>query len=388
MAQKVKLQKDGTYRLTVSLGYDSDGKQRNVARTINATSQRAAQRAWEQFAIEVHNDVPATEGQLTLHQFFDYYISHYAQHHVTENTIQYDKYLFKRIDKYLGQYALERLRPFNIMDFIEHLSQEKTQGKKLSPNTIQKHYALLHAVLEKAAQWQFIKDNPAAHIDKPKRIKPDMEILDTAECKAILEALSKEDIKHQALINLAIYTGMRRGEIFGLQWKHIDFTEKTITVKQECQWNTGIGNHIVERTKGGSARKITIPDNVCTLLFSYQKEIKKARNILRARKEWKGADDIQDDYVFCTIDGKLGHAGQFNTWLNRFIKRHGFKRITPHTFRHMVASYLLAAGVDLQTVAGKLGHANTITTQAIYSHLLQSNEHKTADILQDMLKNE
>ena len=71
MAQKVKLQKDGTYRLTVSLGYDSDGKQRNVARTINATSQRAAQRAWEQFAIEVHNDVPATEGQLTLHQYFD-----------------------------------------------------------------------------------------------------------------------------------------------------------------------------------------------------------------------------------------------------------------------------------------------------------------------------
>lgn len=385
MAQKIRKQKKDTYRITVSMGYDDDGKQVNVGRVIRATSQRAAQRAWEQLYQEVHGDVPATDGQLTLHQFFDYYITHYASKHVTENTIQYDKYLFRRIDKHLGQYALERLRPFNVMDFLEQLS--KGDGKKkLSPNTIQKHYALLHAILEKAVQWQFIKDNPATHIDKPKRAKPSMEILDTAECKAILEALSKEDIKHQALVNLTIYTGMRRGEIFGLQWKHIDFKAKTVTIEQECQWNTGVGNHIVDRTKGGSARTISIPDVVCGLLSAYQREIKKVRNVLRTRNEWKGAEDIQDDFIFCTFDGRLGHADQFNAWLDRFTKKNGFKRVTPHTFRHMVASYLLAAGVDLQTVAGKLGHANTLTTQAIYSHLLKSSEHKTADILQDMLK--
>ena len=130
MAQKVKKQKDGTYRLTVSLGYDNDGKQRNVGRTVNVTSQRAAQRAWEQFAMEVHGDAPAVEGQLTLHQFFGYYIIHYAKKHVTENTIQYDTYLFRRIDKYLGQYALSRLRPFHVMEFLESLST--AEEKKLS----------------------------------------------------------------------------------------------------------------------------------------------------------------------------------------------------------------------------------------------------------------
>lgn len=384
MAQKVKLQKDGTYRLTVSLGYDSNGKQRNVARTINATSHRAALRAWEQFAMEVHGNVPASEGQLTLHQFFGYYLTHYAKRHVTENTIQYDTYLFRRIDKYLGQYTLLQLRPFHVMDFIEHLSSEGK--KKLSPNTVQKHYAFLHAMLEKAVQWQFIKDNPAAHIDKPKRIKPAMEILDTAECKAILEALSQEDNKHKALVSLTVYTGMRRGEIFGLQWKHIDFKERTVTVEQECQYNMGIGNHIVARTKGGNARKISVPAIVCELLSAYQKEIKKARNVLRARSEWKGADDIEDDFIFCAANGMLGHADQFNAWLDRFTKKHGLKRVTPHTFRHMVASYLIVAGIDLQTIAGKLGHANPTTTQTIYSHLLHSSEHRTADILQDMLK--
>ena len=386
MAQKIKKQKDGTYRLTVSLGYGSDGKQRNVGRTVNVTSQRAAQRAWEQFAMEVHGDVPATEGQLTLHQFFNYYITHYAKKHVTENTLQYDTYLFRRIDKYLGQYALSRLRPSHVMEFLESLSNDGP--KKLSNNTIQKHYSFLHAMLEKAVQWQFINDNPAAHIDKPKRVKPVMEILDTNECQAVMEALNEADAKHQALINLTLFTGMRRGEIFGLQWKHIDFDGKVIHVEQECQYNVGTGNHIVHRTKGGPSRKISVPDTVCKLLSEYRKEIQERRKVLQSRREWKGAANINDDFVFCTFEGKLGYADQFNAWLDRFLKKHGFKRITPHTFRHMMASYLFAAGVDLQTVAGKLGHADPRTTQTIYSHLLQSSEHKTADILQNMLAKE
>ena len=146
------------------------------------------------------------------------------------------------------------------MEFIERLSNDG--GKKLSPNTIQKHYAFLHAMLEKAVQWQFIKDNPAAHIDKPKRTKAPMEILDTKECQVIIEALEQEDAKHKALVTLTIFTGMRRGEIFGLQWKHIDVNEKTVTIEQECQYNVGIGNHIVPRTKGGSARTISIHSSI------------------------------------------------------------------------------------------------------------------------------
>ena len=380
MPQRIKKIREDTYRLVVSAGYDSTGKQRVATRTIKATSQRAAQRAWEQFAMEVRGEIPPTEGQLTMSQFFDYYVTHYAKKHVTENTIQYDRYLFRRIDKYIGHYTLMQLRPYHVMEFLEHLAKEK----KLSPNTIQKHYAFLHALLEKAVQWQFIKDNPSSHIDKPRRTKPKMEIPDIDECAAILKAISQEDVKHQALVNLTIYTGMRRGEIFGLQWKHIDFNAKTVNIIQECQYNVGIGNHIVERTKGGEGRKVSIPDAVCDLLIQYRKEVQERKEILRSRHEWKGAEDIDDVFIFCSFDGKLGHADQFNAWLDRFTQKHGFKRITPHTFRHLVASYLLAAGVDLQTVAGKLGHANTMTTQTIYSHLLHSSEQKTANILHNI----
>ncbi len=388
MPKKIIEMKNGSYKLTVSHGYDANGKQKVVTKIVKVSSQRAAQRAWEQFAMEINGDAPATEGQLTLRQFFDYYMTHYAKKHVTENTIQYDISLFRRIDKYLGQYALQKLKPFHVMDFIENLSTEKSLcngNKTLSANTIQKHYAFLHAMLEKAVQWQFIDDNPAGHVDKPKRVKPPMEILEMEECRTFLEALTQEDMKHQALVFLAVYTGMRRGEIFGLQWKHVDFGEMIINVEQECQYNVGIGNHIVPRTKGGSARKISIPKTVCVLLRKYRREVQERKRILQSRNEWKGAMYISDDYIFCSNDGKLAHADQFNAWLDRFTEKHGFRRITPHTFRHMVVSYLFAAGVDLQTIAGKVGHANTQTTQTIYSHLLHSSEHHTASILQNLL---
>ncbi len=383
MAKKIIKLKNDSYKLTVSLGYDDNGKQINISKIVKATSQRAAQKAWDLFSLELHGDTPATEGQLTLHQFFDYYMTHYAKKQVEENTIQYDTYLFRRIDKYLGQYALQRLKPIHVMEFIEALSNDG--DRKLSKNTIQKHYALLHALLNKAVQWQFIDDNPASHIDKPKRVKPPIDILETEECRAFIEALGDEDIKHQALVVLTIYTGLRRGELFGLQWKHVDLDKKVVIVEQECQYNVGIGNHIVPRTKGGSSRTISIPDIVCTLLKKYLKEVKRNKAILQGRNEWKGAKDIKDDFIFCSIDGKLGYADQFNAWLDRFTKRNGFKRVTPHTFRHMVVSYLYNAGVDLQTIAGKVGHSNTLTTQAIYSHLLRSSEHHTADILHNLL---
>ena len=79
-----------------------------------------------------------------------------------------------------------------------------------------------------------------------------------------------------------------------------------------------------------------------------------------------------------------------NTWLRRFVKAHDLPKISPHSFRHMAATYLITAGVDLRTVAGKLGHANSTTTQLVYSHLLRQAEYETADvmdgILQDSLK--
>jgi integrase len=68
-----------------------------------------------------------------------------------------------------------------------------------------------------------------------------------------------------------------------------------------------------------------------------------------------------------------------NAWLKKFIASNELPHLTPHSFRHMAATYLITSGVDLRTVAGKLGHANSNTTQLVYSHLVKSAEEEAAN---------
>ncbi|WP_371379011.1 tyrosine-type recombinase/integrase [Sporomusa aerivorans] len=85
-------------------------------------------------------------------------------------------------------------------------------------------------------------------------------------------------------------------------------------------------------------------------------------------------------------NGKQAHPDSMNTWLKKFVKNNNLPPITPKSFRHMAATYLITSGTDIRTVAGKLGHANTNTTTVVYSHLLKSAEKETADKMESFLK--
>lgn len=102
--------------------------------------------------------------------------------------------------------------------------------------------------------------------------------------------------------------------------------------------------------------------------------------------KWEGAEEPEDDFVFTTWNGNVGHPDSLNNWLNKFTVKHGLPHISPHAFRHMSATYLLVNCVDVRTVSGKLGHSKTITTTDIYSHLLKSAEQQTANVMEWFLK--
>jgi len=102
--------------------------------------------------------------------------------------------------------------------------------------------------------------------------------------------------------------------------------------------------------------------------------------------KWAGEEKPEDDFIFTTWDGKLAHPDSINTWLKNFVKNDSLPAITPHTFRPMAATYLITSGVDIRTVAGKLGHANTTTTTVVYSHLLKSAEKETTDKMESFIQ--
>jgi integrase len=155
------------------------------------------------------------------------------------------------------------------------------------------------------------------------------------------------------------------------------------------QYIPGKGLSLKDTKTESSERPISIPKSVIEVLEHHK--IKQASRrlelgLIKNGGKWEGADESKNDFVFTTWNGKNAHPDTLNKWLSKFTKANDLPHISPHSFRHMAASFLIRSGVDLRTVSAKLGHARTSTTTDIYAHVIQSAEQQTADIMGSFLE--
>lgn len=376
-----------TWQIQVSNGYDQAGKQIRITRTVHG-SYRNASTTEKLLAAEVAKNCQSQKApqKMTLHEFFLYWLDNYAKSHLAPKTIELYKYEFRRIDIALGAKSLDKIEPRHILMFYNNLQRcprlDRREGH-LSPSSVRKYHILLHLLFKRAVRWQILFSNPVDKVDPPSyKYCNEKVILTPEEAGRFLLFLKEEPLKHQVWSLLAIALGLRRGEIFGLQWKHINFENKTVFIEQSSRAKDG-GGVIIGPTKTRQTRLLSVPDSLMHLLSDYRAEYASLRET--TANKWLGSRDPKENFLFTTWDGLPGCPDAMNTWLRRFTAAHDLPKISPHSFRHMTATYLITAGVDLRTVAGKLGHANSTTTQTIYSHLLQKAEHETADVMDKIL---
>ncbi len=285
------------------------------------------------------------------------------------------------------------------MSFIKNLEElgiRKPRKKDsppecLSPETVRKHYVLLHTLLGQAVKWDMLPSNPVAKVERPKVKRTPKQIPDEKALGTFLKALDQHaNIEHQALCYLALSTGLRRGELYGLQWKHLDFDNNTILVEQTGNYLPGEGKFTKTPKNESSNRVVTTPPSVMALL----KQLKKTQTAQRLKLgglatqggKWAGAENPDNDRVLTAWNGAPQHPDNFNSWLAGFCERHSLPHLSPHSFRHLAATYMITGGTDLRTVAGKLGHSSSVTTQIVYSHLLKSAEKETANLLDNVIQ--
>jgi len=409
MASAGSIQKAGenSWKLTVSGGFDGAGKRVRHTKTVHCTSELAAKKELALFVADIEKGNLSTSGKMTLIEYFAYWEENYAMSHHKKKTIAYNRSIFKRISKAMGHLRLDKIQPKHLLSFYKNLAEpgikqdpnatrrkaaintEKPVKDTLSPNTIRKYHVLLHTLLGQATQWQLIPYNPADKVEAPKAKKTHKKIYDEENTGKFLMLLQDEEVKYRLLALLALSTGMRKAELFGLEWKHIDFTTNTINIEQTSQYLPGEGIYKDTTKTEESTRNITVPAS--TMELFKQHKVQQAVDRLKLGDKWRPdipkEDRIIDtERIFTTWNGKPGHPDAFNTWLRKFAVKHDMPHITPHSFRHMAATYLITAGVDLRTVAGKLGHANSNTTQLVYSHLVKSAERETSDMMESFIK--
>ncbi len=260
---------------------------------------------------------------------------------------------------------------------VEELFEVEKTEKPYAHETIHKVKRTVRAILALAKKQRLVDDNYATadYITFPKKPKVEIDHLDDVGAKKLYQALEECDNPQKKIaILIPLLTGMRKGELCGLEWGDIDFEKSTISI-QRSRISVNTVGVIDKSTKTASSeRTLTMPNRLKEELLIY-KAWQEAR-IETFGDKWENSGRI----LTSEFGGKI-HPSVPNGWLNDIVKKAGLPHVTLHSLRHTNITLQIMAGVPLVTVSGRAGHARTSTTTDIYSHFLKSSDKEAADKL-------
>ena len=261
---------------------------------------------------------------------------------------------------------------------IKALFEPLEAGKPLAPKTIMHYHAFISSVMERAVKWQMTKENPCRRIDAPKVARHQINCLNDEEAAIFLQGLDGEPLEDRVLFSLALYTGMRRGELLGLEWPDISLETGVITIRRTSQYSSELGTYTDDTKTEQSKRSVRVTQGIVDLLRSYKAE--QAMRILSLGDRWS-PEWSEHPRLFTNQDGRPMSPSIPLNRLKRLLKRLELREVSLHSLRHTSATLLIQQGVNIRTVSGRLGHSQTSTTMNIYAHQLQSADAAAAEAL-------
>ena len=392
MAGSIEKRGKNSYRLTVSEGFDLNGKPMIHRKTIHGT-KKEAEVELAKFVTEVQNGLVIDGKSLKFSEFVEVWKRDYGSKELAPTTYKrYCRMLETRILPYFGHFYINKIRPTDIMKFYDLLEKDtqlvrkkgnngsKTK-KPLSGKTILEHHRLLRAMLHRAVYWQLIVSNPAERVQPPKAKKPKRRSYDDEQTKILLENLEKltvEDTKYKVAIILTIFTGVRLGELMGLEWQDVDFRNGIISINRSSQYLSDMGVFTKVPKTESSIREIAIPEFIISLLEEYKLWYEEQKSLYG--ELWTNSNRL-----FVQADGKPMHPSSISKWFVKYVSTIGLPVINFHGLRHTNASLLVAQNVDIAVVSARLGHAQISTTLDFYVHPLLSHNRKAGYALENLL---
>ena len=314
-------------------------------------------RALDQFNGKVILSQGDMNSSVTLGQWLTYWLEEMIRPSRTASTVHgYGMIIKNHIAPALGQIPIRQLTTAQIQLYLNQKMKED-----LCPNTVRKHYTLLHNAIQHAVRQELLTRNPADNVIPPSLSQPTHHYYDSdtmAELFRNLEGSSMEPV-----VKLAGYLGLRRSEICGLKWKNVDRVEKIITISEA---RTSVNGRSVDKsTKTRSS--------IRRLGYRGNKDLDELIERLWARRESEMAamgDAYEDgDYVLCHNGGRPYQADYLTNRFQRLMNKLDMPYVTLHGLRHSFASIANSRNVSIFGISKALGHSTTNTTSQIYTHL-------------------
>lgn len=362
--------KDGTWQGSISF-FDPV---KNVRKrpTVYGKTRKEVQMKLQELQAQRNAGLNIAPDKITLGEWIKRWLQDYAKANMRTGTWEGYQTNFKNhINPVLGNILLTKLTTNDLQKFYnQKLENGRKDGKGLSIRTVKLIHVVIHASLKQAHKEGMVLRNVSEFVRLPADTKKEVKPLSPEQITSFLSAI-REDKLYPAFA-LELSTGLRRGELLGLQWKDIDMQTGKCQIRRSLVKNVSNTIDINEPKTKTSKRIVIIPENVLDILEAH-----------RDRQEQDKIKEgyLENDWVFCTEEGKPLSPRNFTRKFDRLLEKAKMEHIPFHALRHSVATALLVNGVNLKVVSAQLGHADIRVTADTYSHVLEEVQKQTSDIL-------
>lgn len=348
-------------KLIVSIGSGADRKRK--AKTVTFTSKKELERMHQRFIDEVHHN-PLID--TTVAELLESYINGRKVLGVKQTTLHgYEVAAERLYSRFKGIKATD-LTSYQVQTFITDMSE------KYSAKTIRNTISLLSSAYDNAIRLGQLSKNPCKMVTLPKKEQPKIDIFDNEQIAVFLNELDEERLDYKVAYQLALFCGLRRSEILGLQEKHINVPFRCVTVEQSR--HNVKGSDYVQTTKTESShRTIAVPDFVM-------------ENIIELLDVHNSFQYKHTDYLIQNGFGQPMTPSALTSQIYRIEERAGLPQVSLHDLRHTFASMLNNANVDIAMISRELGHSSINITLGIYTHAFGNVAQSSRDIA-DRLNN-
>lgn len=358
----------GRWQIVVSLGRDPlSDRYRQKAQTVHGT-KRDAEQALADLIHEVGKGAyKGTVGTLAdvVERWLDF-----REDDVGEKTLDtWRSYLARRIaPARIGQLPLHKLTAGDLDQY--YVALKRNEG--LAPATVRQIHSIIRGSLKQAVKWGLVDTNVAANATLPKAKAAEIHPPESADVRRLIDALEAQKRELATFLWLAAATGARRGELCALRWSGVEpdamVLSRSISVTKRRVYE--------KDTKTHQVRRIALDPTTLLVIDSH-------RAWMAARAEVGGATMATNGFVFSdALDGATHWNPEWVTGTFRRTRAQlGLTHVRLHDLRHLHASRLLSLGIDVRTVAGRLGHANAATTLKVYAHFQPIADRRAADAI-------
>lgn len=378
MSGHIRRRGKNSWELKFDVGRDPKTGKRQIRYHSFKGTKREAQAELTRLTASVLTNAYVDPSKLTVADYVRARVDQWeASGDITPKTAErYRELLANQIEPHIGALFVQKLRAPDIEAWHSTLRKSGRKDGKggVSSQTIRQAHRVLGKALREAVGHDLVVKNVAAVEGAPKVSDDEMVILTPDQLDDLPANLAGYKLRPRAIV--AVYTGMRRGELLALRWPNVDLDGKVIKVREAIEETRAGLRFKTPKTKRG-VRDITLPDIVVETLRDHRKVQLEIRLAL-------GLGRIDTDTLVFPARPDSNEPIAPSTFTNDWrdvADAIGLVGVPLHALRHTHASQLIDAGVDVVTISKRLGHASPAITLKVYAHLFRQDDSKAADAI-------